>query len=547
MDRESISAGTAAPKSTAKLTNEKSGQQLDQQCLDIMEANSAEMPVQIVMVSQMQKIILFTTLGLVSFVLFLDSSTTTTCLQYAASDLNGYSLYATVSTSAVIVCLVIQTPLTTASDILGLGTPFSFCILFLTVGYALCATSRSMGALAAGSILASIGMFGLLVLGQLVISHYTSTRARTLGIAMFYLPTIVTPFISSALIERVLVDLGWRRNRITAIRPKFGIYEFFSRIAGVGNILLVGGFGLTLLPTTFAGTGLATFQTPYIIVLLVLGIIFLLALFVWECWVAAYSILPSAFFRNKTIVLVALTGALDYFGLNVSHTYLYSWAVAARDMNISQANLLLFLQTVVSCGTMILVGLFVFKMKQYKWIVVAGCIIRTVGYGVMLRLRGAENSAAEIFGVQVIQGIGTGVMEALLLPAVQFAVPQSNIGHVTGILQLFRFTGQAIGITASGAIYNSLFLPSLWKYMPVGTDPTTIEAVYNSLLGVLPEWGSIERTSITEAYGDIMRYMVIAAVASSAPILSYICITKRGKPAPTQKRRNVRAALADAP
>jgi MFS family permease len=458
---------------------------------------------------------------------FLDNSTTSTYLQYAVSEFDGYALYSTLSAASIIVCLVIQTPLTKISDILGLGVPFSICILFIAIAYALIAASKTMGALAAGFVLGSVGTFGLLVLGQLVMSHYTSTRARTLGIAMFYLPNIITPFVSSQLAERVLTDLTWRwgfgmfdilypvfglclvailfylefRKNSVQIRrrEKMGFVEFISQIDLVGNVLIIAGFGLTLLPITLAGTGLATFQTPYIIAILVVGVVSLLALFGWERWGAAHPILAASFFRNTTITLIAAIGALDYFAVNVSHTYLYSWGVTARNMDISQANLLVFVQNVVQCGTMVLVGLVVFKTRQYKWIVVSGCIIRTIGYGVMIRLRGAENSIGEIFGVQVIQGVGSGIIEALLLPAVQYVVPRSELGQVTGVVQLLRFTGTAVGTTVAGAIYNNLFGSVLWKYVPAGTDKASVEAIYNSLLGELPAWGTAERTAISDA------------------------------------------------
>ncbi|ETS76437.1 hypothetical protein PFICI_11824 [Pestalotiopsis fici W106-1] len=531
-----------------KPTDVKLGHALDGSDPDVERAHSEEVRAQAVTTSRMQKILLFSALGLVSFVVFLDNSTSATYQQYAASEFNGYSLYGTLSASSIIVCLVVQTPLTKMSDILGLGWPFAMCTLCITIAYAVLAASRSIGMLAAGLVLSSVGTFGLLVLGQLVMSHYTSTRSRTLGIAMFYLPNIITPFISSQLAERVLTDLTWRwgfgifdilyptsgvcliatlfylehrkRSSQAGTHKTLGLVEFLSQIDIVGNVLIIAGFGLTLLPITLAGTGLATFQTHFIIAMLVVGGISLLALFGWENWIAAHPILAPSFFRNKTIALVAVIGALDYFAVNISHTYLYSWGITARNMDISQANLLLFLQNVVQCGTMIIVGLVVFKIKQYKWIVVGGCIIRTIGYGVMVRLRGADNSLGEIFGVQVIQGVGSGVMEALLLPAVQFVVPRSQLGQVTGVVQLFRFTGAAIGITVAGAIYNNVFESALWKYMPAGTNEAYVEGIYSSLLGVVPEWGTAERLAISEAYGDVMRYMVIAAVATSLPMFA---------------------------
>ena len=45
------------------------------------------------------------------------------------------------------------------------------------------------------------------------------------------------------------------------------------------------------------------------------------------------------------------------------------------------------------------------KTKRYKWLLVTGTAIKLIGFGLMIRLRGANNSWAEIFIVQSIQGM----------------------------------------------------------------------------------------------------------------------------------------------
>lgn len=46
-----------------------------------------------------------------------------------------------------------------------------------------------------------------------------------------------------------------------------------------------------------------------------------------------------------------------------------------------------------------------------------------------------------------------------------------------------------------------------------------IKELFNSITGVLPDWGTAERTAINLAYSDVMRDVTIVALAVSAPII----------------------------
>ena len=54
-----------------------------------------------------------------------------------------------------------------------------------------------------------------------------------------------------------------------------------------------------------------------------------------------------------------------------------------------------------------------YKTRRYKWILAIGLFVRLSGYGVMLRLRGATNSTAELYIVQLIQGAGSGLVQTM--------------------------------------------------------------------------------------------------------------------------------------
>jgi MFS family permease len=128
-----------------------------------------------------------------------------------------------------------------------------------------------------------------------------------------------------------------------------------------------------------------------------------------------------------------------------------------------------------------------------------GVIIRLVGYGVMIRLRGAENSMAELFTVQLIQGIGSGIIQTAVLVSAQIMVPHAQLAQMTALVICCSFLGSSIGACIAGGIYTNTFMDQLAKHLGVNIDSEIVATVYNSFVGVLPAWGSPERTAINLA------------------------------------------------
>ncbi|VUC35421.1 unnamed protein product [Clonostachys rosea] len=454
----------------------------------------------------------------------LDDSSTYAYLNYAASDFEQFSLLATLSTAATIVNAVSQLPLSKISDVLERWIAIAFCLVCQTVAFVLMAASSSLSMYAAGYLVYSFGLTGLNILGQIVVADLTSSRVRALAIACFYIPSIFAPWAASFMIDAVIGTIGWRWGvGIFAIfypGVKLSVRRFCSEIDLGGNLLLCAAFTMILLPITLAGTGDQTFDTMYLRVLLTLGVCSFIGLLAYEYWCVNYPVLPFRYFRNLTIVAVLAMAFCDYLAHFATHTYLFSWALVARNFSPREANFLNLTNLVAQVVIGIPAGLLVYKLKKYKWVLIAGAAIRIVGYGVMLRLGGAKNPVAELYIAQVVQDIGSGILESLMVVAVQVAVPHSELAQATSVFSLFRFTGAAVGSAVAGGIYNNLYSTKLAQYLGPDVDKAMIGMLVESIAAsVLPDWGSPERLAAMRAYSDATRYLVIAAVAASVPIL----------------------------
>jgi predicted MFS family arabinose efflux permease len=191
---------------------------------------------------------------------------------------------------------------------------------------------------------------------------------------------------------------------------------------------------MLLLPLTLASTTTSRWRTPYLDALIALGAVFLIALPFYEKYVAKHPLVPIHYFKNLTIVISCLLIATDSLGFSCTHTYLYSWVVVTHDFSARNATFYLYTNGVTQCLSGIIAGYIMLKTRRFKWLTMAAVCIRLIGYGVMIRLRGANNSMAELFIVQLIQGIGSGIIQTAVLVSAQIMVPHTQLAQMTALV-----------------------------------------------------------------------------------------------------------------
>ncbi|KAF9873697.1 siderochrome-iron transporter [Colletotrichum karsti] len=493
--------------------------------------------------------LVITGLAIVMIVYEFDNTTVAIYNNYATSSFSALSKLATLGTASGIVFAVIKPPVAKLSNVMGRGETYIMTISFYVLGYILMATSKDFNSYAAGAVFYTVGQSGTNIMNDIVIADITTARWRGFAISFSFFPFLITPWAAAFIIEDVTRPggIGWRwgigmfailmpiggafiiatllyfqrKAEKEGLTPsqKMTLYSFCSQIDLGGSTLLSAGFAMLLLPLTLASGSASAWRTPYIIALIILGGIVLIALPIYENFLAKHPIMPPHYFRNRTIVLCLFLIASDSIGFSCTHTYLYSWSTVARGFAARDATFFQYTNGVVQCLMGILAGLAMAYTRRYKWLLIAAAGIRMIGYGVMLRLRGADNSVAELFVVQIIQGLGSGIMQLSVLVPAQVVVPHREMPQITALVICFSIIGGSIGSCIAGGIYTNTFKPALYKYLGDGASTELIDSLFDSIVGTAPAWGTPERTAINHAFSDVMRSMVYTAVGASAPAL----------------------------
>ncbi|KAF2164861.1 hypothetical protein M409DRAFT_37019 [Zasmidium cellare ATCC 36951] len=461
---------------------------------------------------------------------------------YAASTFNQISLIATLNTAATIVFAVTKPPIAKLSNVFGRGETYLFCALCYIIGYIMCASSSSFGVYAGSVIISQVGQTGFNILNDTIIADITSMRKRALALSLIFTPFLITPWISGIIVQDVVRPggIGWRwgvgmfaiilpvcvpilvgpmlyyqrkaRKKNIVLTEKMTPLQLASQIDLVGSFLLVAGFGMFLIPFSLAGSTPSKWSTGWIIALIVLGAACIGLLLVYEGKVAAHPILPPRYFTSLTIIICSVIGGLDAFGVGVTHTYLYTWATVARGFGPRDATYFTYVNGVVSAFVSIIGGLIVMKYRRYKWLLVLGSGVRLIGYGLMIRLRGANNSVVELYIVQAVQGAGSGLIDILIVVAAQIVVPHAELAQVTSFVLLLSFIGSSISSAVAGGIYSGTFKSALRNHLGPSVSESTIDQIFNSITQGIPPAGSTERQQVSAAYSDVLRYMTYAAL-----------------------------------
>lgn len=457
----------------------------------------------------------------------LDNSTVYVYQSYSTSSFDKLSLVASLGTAGSIIFAVVKPPIAKLSNIIGRGETYLFTISCYILSYILCASAKSINAYAAGYVIYCIGQSGTNIMNDIIISDISTARWRALAIGVSFFPFLIMPWVSAFIVDSVIGGIGWRWGigMLAIIMPfcasfiittllyyqgkakkagivttsRITIYEFCSQIDLGGTILFSCGFAMLLLPFSLASTTTSRWRTPWIDSLIALGVVFLLALPVYEKFVAKYPLIPVHYFKNFSILSSILLIATDSLGFSCSHTYILPWVTITHNFIPRDATFYIFTNGVTQCLFGIVSGLIMLKTRRYKWLLMGAVVIRLVGYGIMIRLRGANNSTAELFIVQLIQGMGSGIIQTAVIVSAQIQVPHAQMAQITALVICCSFLGSSIGAAIGGGIYTNTFKDQLQKALGSGASSTVVDSVFNSIVGVLPAWGSPERIAINDA------------------------------------------------
>ncbi|CAK7226562.1 hypothetical protein SBRCBS47491_006273 [Sporothrix bragantina] len=511
-------------------------------------------------------------------VLELDNTTFGTYYVYALSEFDKIASSSALAVATNLSFSLTKPIWAKLSDIFGRGEMYPVATLFVVIGYILAASANGFSAFAAGTILRAVGLTGINSLNTIIIADTTTARQRGFGVNFQFFPYLVLPWVAAEIISSVVSPggVGWkwgvgiigiifpfamipiiavtfifaRRAKkleasmkeaaashnahldhatvasVAAASPegasgdktKVTPYSVASNIDLGGLLIMIISLAFILIPLSLAALQTDGYRTPWVIALIVIGGVALLIGFpLYEHFVAVHPIFPLRYIGQRAIGLAFLLYFCDYMAAAVSHGYLYNWAIIAQNLTVVQATDLSYINGVFTFFAGMAFGYIMWKTRTYKWWLYFGLVVRIIGYGVMFRIRTQHPSLGELIVVQILQGVGDGIVQTGGYIAATINVPHKETAQAVALIVTIGMLGQSVGSAISGAIYTSTFPDELRKYLGDLATPELINDVINSIDSNIPAWGTFARTGIANAYNQVTSYFFIAAMVIIAP------------------------------
>lgn len=362
--------------------------------------------------------------------------------------------------------------------------------------------------------------------------------------------TVVPTVLVMVWMQRRAERMGLHIERVSILhgaKPGTGIIgkiqHVGTRLDIIGALLLVGGLAMTLLPMTIAGrNNTDRWKEPSSIVLIIVGVLTFIGFLIWDGKFASNPIIPYRTIRERNVIIACISCIIIACSDSCYRPFLSSFLQVAGYYSPGAATRVDNSQRVAYNIGALVTGLSLKYVKNTKPFIAFGVVLICLADGLPIYLTNVNGegiaSEAAFIANKAILGVGRGFTQVPLQVSLQAVLQQEHVAVATGVFLSSLGLGHNIGVTISGALWNSL-LP---RKLRARFDRETADKIFRSLVVARSyKKGTPERDAINEAYRQTQQSLAIASVSIACLLLAIVWLNRNVKLAEEDEKR---AALA---
>ncbi|KAI1463459.1 MFS general substrate transporter [Daldinia caldariorum] len=497
----------------------------------------------------------FALLWLVSFVSALLSSIDTSLSPYVTSSFSKHGLLAVINIAARVIGGVVTLSLGKIIDIRGRMEGFVGSLLLITVGMIMKATCRNVEVYAAAQVFTWVGNVALGFVIDVFVADITTLKNRMLIFALNSTPNLATTFAGPRIAELFYQNINFRwafgaftiillgvslpvvailyyherkAKKLGLLRPKSGrtpiqsILHYIIEFDLIGAILISAGFTLILLPFSLVSSASHSWKSARVIVMIVMGVVSLAAFAIWEKLFARVKFFPFEFLKDRTFLGAVLAYFVVFMTTFIWDAYYSSYLQVVHGLSISIANYVLNAYSLTSYFTGPFIALYIRYTGHVRYPALAAIPIYLLGTALIIYFRVPGAQVGYLAMCQVLVGFGVGVINQMSQLITMASVRHQDVAVALAIYGLFGSVGSSVGYAVAGGIWTNILPVKLYEFLP--DDSKNMTATIYGDINKQMEYpiGTPIRDAVIEAYGDVMRKMVI--VGSALIPLTIICV-----------------------
>ncbi|KAJ5547279.1 hypothetical protein N7494_004864 [Penicillium frequentans] len=488
-------------------------------------------------------VLVFFTLAVLTLMAALDGTSLSVALPTISEELNGTAIEAFWSgTSFLLSSTVFQPSFASLSNIFGRRPMVLIAILFFCVGAIVSSVAKNFTYMLVGRTIQGVGGGGIIALGEVIITDIVPLRYRGqyFGImsAMWSLGSVTGPILGGGFAENVT----WRwifyiNFPFIAFGAVFvclflnlkvlpgSLAEKIRQIDYVGTILFVGSLSSFLIPITWGGVSYA-WSSWHTLVPLIIGAVGLLVFAFYEYRFASDPIIPPRVFVNRTATVSFIGSVLQGLILWCTLYYLPLYYEAVKEFSPVLSGVALFPETFTVAPSAMVVGILITITGRYRWAIWLGWTVSTIGLGLMWLIK-VETSTYGWILLNIVPGLGLGVLFPSLGYAVQASAEPDHLAIAVAMFSFFRALGQAIGVAVGGVIFQNQMYKNLLKYPALAPMASTYSQDASGLVQVIKNMADgATKLHLKEAYTDSLRIVWVVCCAISGVALLFSLLTE---------------------
>ena len=235
--------------------------------------------------------------------------------------------------------------------------------------------------------------------------------------------------------------------------PRTGLKEGLAAIDWIGTLSILAVTLMLLLGLNFGGTVFA-WTSAKVICLIVFGTLMIGVFIFTEKRVAKYPLMPLEIFNGRSNIAVFVAGvsqAIAYIG---PEYYLPLYFQSVKQASPLRSGVLILPITVSEAVMAIGSGVIMHSTGRYREIIWTGLLLMTLGTGLYITFD-TETSIEQLVGLQLIGGVGCGLLFNAPVIAIQNTVSQANTSTATASYGFVRAIATSVSIVIGGVVFQN--------------------------------------------------------------------------------------------
>ncbi|KIM27608.1 hypothetical protein M408DRAFT_24523 [Serendipita vermifera MAFF 305830] len=435
------------------------------------------------------------------------------------------------------------------SEILGRKGAMLLALTLFTTGTLLCGIAPSMKALIAARGIAGMGGGGVMAVSSIVVTDYIPLRKRGLMQGVSNIVFGAGAGLGGPLGGYISDNFGWRSAflvqvpflvasgilitiHVHIVLPKapLTLNQKLKKIDWLGSLTLVLFVSSLLMGFSLKATEDLRWSDARVWASLLFSGLALLSFVFVEAKVSPEPVMPMRLLLSRTPLAVALT---NFFGSVVNFSALYNiplYFMAVRLQTAGEAGLHLVPNSIALSLGSVGAGWIMQRTGKYWSLTIASTSLSLLGSILIALWNRNQTPDVEFWFDITFNGLGFSSTLTSTLIAIIACVDREDMAVATGITYLFRTTGQALGVSLSGTIFQAILVAKLREAMPGPNSDETIDAIRHDA-GLVKSLEGAQREAAISSFAQALKAVfVFQAVLAILAVVCALPIEERPLP-----------------